>query len=283
VESHWQTYKLFVMTSNHGAYKMAGPSGGESSEEEMAMEKAELTELEQDLLERFGLQQYTACSMIEDWLDKCKDYENQTRDDLFGNYKVLEDYVLKILKDNKVEMKNHVEYVIQMLISQRRTSIKELWHKERLRYMRLDLLLQIKADEASVKKGMEKRTELRKTVHEDKAGEMPIDTNIERSPATTEDIRLLKKPIWTMIKEGPDGQGNELQSGTVREFPGIAAEASGSQDTSADIMAGEVEIAGGSSMDSADLVAVEVGIAGLSSLVLFFVLLHVLARPAICI
>jgi hypothetical protein len=245
---------------------MTSPYGGESSEEEMAMEKAELTELEQELLERFGIQHDTACSMIDDWIDRCEDYENQTRDDLFGNYKVLEDYVLKILKDNKVEMKNQFEYVIRMLISQRRSSIKELWHKERLRYMRLDLLLQIKADEASFKKGMGKKTELQKTVHEDKAGEMSIDTNIERSPATTEDIRLIKKPIWTMVKEGADGQGNALQSGTVREFPGIAAEANGSQDTSVDIMAGEVEIAGGSSMDSADLVALDVGIAGLSSL-----------------
>jgi hypothetical protein len=147
VESHWHDW-------NHGAYKMAGPSGDESSEEETATKKEELTKVEQGLLEKFGGQLDTAITMVHDWLDKCKDYKNQTRDVLFGHYRVMEDHMLEVLNTNKVEMKEKSK-VLRQLMSQRRLSIRELWHKERLNYMQLDLLLQMKVDEASFKKGIE--------------------------------------------------------------------------------------------------------------------------------
>jgi hypothetical protein len=81
-------------------------SGDESSEEELAMEKNEWTKIEQDLLDTFGEQINTALTKIDEWLNKCKDYENQTRDDLFGNYKVVEDCLLGFLKNNRDEKAN---------------------------------------------------------------------------------------------------------------------------------------------------------------------------------
>jgi hypothetical protein len=223
--------------------------------------KNEWTKIEQDLLDNFGEQINTALTKIDEWLNKCKDYENQTQDDLFGNYKVVEDCLLGFLKNNNTEMKKQPDK-IRMVMSQRMRPIKELWQKERLNYVELDWLLRIKMDKASYKPGMEamaekqrivheglaeeKRIGLRKKVHEDKAGEMFIKTSIERSPATPASIGRIRKSMLTSDEEADE-----------------------SQDT--DIMTGEIEIAGGSSMDSADLWsgadrAMEIIKAGLSSL-----------------
>jgi hypothetical protein len=126
---------------------MAGGEGLRSDGETGSVPKpnGKLMVEEQGLLDEFELQQPIAMTLIKDWLDNCKDYQNQSCDELHGHYRVMEDAMIEMLNGNKLEMKQQSDGLRQMM-SQRRGVIREMWHKERLNiWMKLD-------DEASRKR-----------------------------------------------------------------------------------------------------------------------------------
>jgi hypothetical protein len=158
-----------------------------------------------------------------------------------------------------------------MIMKERRRSVRELWQKERQNYVKLNWLLWIKMDKEAYEPGMEalvekqrivheamaeeKRMGLKKKVHEIKAGEMPIKTSIERSPATTTNIGRIRKMMFPSDDEADESQKTDI---VTCEFE-------------IDIEMGEFEIAASSSKESADLWsgadrAMEIVKAGLASL-----------------
>jgi hypothetical protein len=80
----------------------------------------------------------------------CKHYESATRAQLFGQYKVMEDRVVAILNQNKLDSKDHTMPVRQQMQG-RRGLIREMWQKERANYHQLDLVIQLKNEAEDVK------------------------------------------------------------------------------------------------------------------------------------
>jgi hypothetical protein len=76
----------------------------------------------------------------------------------------MKEQIVDILNDNKAEGKKF-SLRVRKLMQSRRGLIRELWHKERLNFMQLDMIIQMKLDKEGFKKIMEEITMLQKLTH----------------------------------------------------------------------------------------------------------------------
>jgi hypothetical protein len=143
---------------------MAISSGDESPVDYQTI-KDKLTVPEKSFVLKFKGNIQEAKNIIANWLDISKEYQNHTRDALSEHYTVMKDHIIDMLNNNKLESRKHSK-LLQKLMSGRRQDFRSIWHKERLNYRQLDLLLQMKVDEESFKKVMAETTLMQNTAHE---------------------------------------------------------------------------------------------------------------------
>jgi hypothetical protein len=122
---------------------MARDTGDESSEDERM---TELTAIEMDFFKRFKESTKETKNVVTDWLAESKNYEKCTRAQLFAHYKVMEDRIVAILNQNKLESKGY-SLPVRERMQERRGWVRTMWQKERTNYYQLDLVLQLKVDD----------------------------------------------------------------------------------------------------------------------------------------